>query len=133
MEFEFGQYKLYALLFIFGLIAAEIIWSWRKDKKAYGVKDTLANLSIFAGFQLSKFLFAGYQLWIFGLFYQFRLFTFEESTLMFLITFLGVDFCYYWFHRCSHMVKFFGLFIWYIIQVNFITSLFLTDLIGWVL
>lgn len=110
MEFEFGQYKLYALLFIFGLITAEIIWSWRKDKKAYGVKDTLANLSIFAGFQLSKYLFAGYQLWIFGLFYQFRLFTFEASALMFFITFLGVDFCYYWFHRCSHMVKFFWAF-----------------------
>jgi sterol desaturase/sphingolipid hydroxylase (fatty acid hydroxylase superfamily) len=106
MGFEFGQYKLYALLFIFGLITAEIIWSWRKDKKAYGVKDTLANLSIFAGFQLSKYLFAGYQLWIFNLFYQYRLFSFEKSSLMFFITFIGVDFCYYWFHRCSHVIKF---------------------------
>jgi hypothetical protein len=46
MEFEFGQYKLFALIFIFGLITAEIIWSWRNDKKAYNVNDTLANLSI---------------------------------------------------------------------------------------
>ena len=79
MEFEFGHYKLYALLFLFGLITAEIIWSWKKEKKVYDVKDTFANLAVFAGFQLSKYLFAGYQLALFGFFYKFRIFTFEKS------------------------------------------------------
>ena len=48
MEFEFGNYKLYALLFVFILVTAEIIWSWKSNKKVYEVKDTFANLSIFA-------------------------------------------------------------------------------------
>lgn len=110
MKFELGNYKLYGLLFIFLLVTAEVIWTWKLNKKVYDVKDTFANLSIFAGFQLSKYLFAGYQLAVFGFFYNFRFFTFQKSALIFFITFLSVDFCYYWFHRCSHVVKFFWAF-----------------------
>ena len=110
MEFEFGHYKLCALLFLFGLITAEIIWSWKKEKKVYDVKDSFANLAVFAGFQFSKYLFAGYQLALFGFFYKFRIFTFEKSVFIFIVTFLSVDFCYYWFHRVSHVVKFFWAF-----------------------
>ena len=46
MEFEYGQYKMYALIFIFGLITAEIIWSWKNDKRAYDVKDTLGSKQV---------------------------------------------------------------------------------------
>jgi sterol desaturase/sphingolipid hydroxylase (fatty acid hydroxylase superfamily) len=110
MEFEFGHYKLYVLILLFLLVTAEIIWSWKTDKKVYHIKDTFANLSVFAGFQLSKYLFAGYQLALFGLFYQYRWLTFQKSALIFLVTFISVDFCYYWFHRVSHVVKFFWAF-----------------------
>jgi len=110
MEFEFGQFKFYVIFLLFGLISAEIIWSWKTDKKVYDVKDTFANLVIFAGFQLSKFLFAGYQLALFGLFYKFRIFAIHKSAWVFALTFIGVDFCYYWFHRVSHVVKFFWAF-----------------------
>jgi sterol desaturase/sphingolipid hydroxylase (fatty acid hydroxylase superfamily) len=110
MEFAFGHYKLYVLMLLFVLITAEIIWSWKLDKKVYDIKNTAANITVFAGFQLSKYLFAGYQLALFSVFYSYRLFTVQKSVLVFLITFIGVDFCYYWFHRVSHIVKFFWAF-----------------------
>ncbi len=49
------------LVILLLLILAEIVWSWRTDKKAYQVKDTFTNIAVFTGFQLSKFLFAGYR------------------------------------------------------------------------
>ncbi len=110
MEFEFGAYKGYVVLLLMLLITAEIIWSWREEKHVYDVKETAANMTIFAGFQLSKYLFAGYQLAIFAFVYRFRLFTFTPSVWLWIATFLAVDFCYYWFHRASHQVKFFWAF-----------------------
>jgi sterol desaturase/sphingolipid hydroxylase (fatty acid hydroxylase superfamily) len=110
MEFEFGSRKFLVIAIIFSLITAEIIWSWRADKKAYGVKDTFANLSIFIGFQFSKYIFAGYQIALYSFFSGFKLWNFSENALVFVATFIGVDFCYYWFHRASHKVKFFWAF-----------------------
>ncbi|MCW3126461.1 MAG: sterol desaturase family protein [Bacteroidetes bacterium] len=95
----------YVLLFLFALITVEIIWSWRTEKRVYDIKDTFTNLAIFAGYQLSKYLFAGYTLAFLGFFYQYRVHTFEKSLLIFVITFFSVDFFYYWYHRASHVIK----------------------------
>jgi len=92
-------------LILLGLVILEIIWNWRKDKKAYDIRDTLANLAIFLGFQLSKVLFFGFQYAIMGYLSQFTLFHFKSTPLVFLISFVAVDFVYYWYHRLSHKIK----------------------------
>jgi len=84
------------------LIAAEIIWSWRGDKKAYNIKDTLANISIFFGFQVSKFLFAGYQVALMTWAGNYVLFILSRNAVSFIACFILADFSYYWFHRLSH-------------------------------
>ena len=61
------HYRFEILGILFLLILAEVIWSWRKDKKVYQVKETAANLVILLGFHFSKFVFAGYQLAVLGL------------------------------------------------------------------
>ncbi len=110
MEFTFGSYKTYVIILILAFVTAEIIWSWRTERHVYNVKETAANLAIFAGFQVSKYLLTGYQLAIFDFMYQFRFFTFQPSVWLWIFTFLMIDFLYYWFHRISHKIKFFWAF-----------------------
>jgi sterol desaturase/sphingolipid hydroxylase (fatty acid hydroxylase superfamily) len=105
MKHAVGPYRLWILGFLLLLIVAEIIWSWKNDKKAYEVKETFANLSVFAGFQFSKIIFAGYQLTILGFFTRIAPFALPKNIWVFLLTFITADFIYYWFHRISHAWK----------------------------
>ena len=83
MEFNVGPYRMYVLFFLAALISAEIIWCWRNDKKNYLLKETAANIAIFIGFQLSKYLFAAYQLWLLTFFFKASLFQFKETVFYF--------------------------------------------------
>jgi len=102
---EGSPYRVWAAAALLTLIIAEMVWSWRNDRKVYQVKETLTNLGIMAGFQLSKGLFAGYQLAVLSWAYRYRLFDFEPSWWLFAVTFVVADFVYYWFHRASHVWK----------------------------
>ncbi|HWK04312.1 MAG TPA: sterol desaturase family protein [Puia sp.] len=99
------HYKAEILLPLLLLILAEIIWSWRKDKKVYNIKETFSNLVILAGFQFSKLIFAGYQLSLLGWASDFSLPPLPQNGWVFAICFLLADFIYYWFHRVSHSWK----------------------------
>lgn len=99
------EYRGIILIGLGLLIIAEMIWSWRNDKKVYNVKDTFANLAILAGFQFSKVLFAGYQLAFLGLASRFAFFKIPNTVWTFLLSFVVADFIYYWFHRVSHSWK----------------------------
>jgi sterol desaturase/sphingolipid hydroxylase (fatty acid hydroxylase superfamily) len=45
---------------------------------------------------------------VFSFVYDYRIFTVEvNSALMALALFIGLEFCYYWYHRASHRVRFF--------------------------
>ncbi len=97
------QYRGKVLLFLIVLIALEITWSWRNDKKVYNLKETFTNTAVLAGFQFSKIIFAGYQLAILGFAANLSLFSFGHSAWVFAVTFVLADFVYYWFHRVSHL------------------------------
>lgn len=105
MKHYIGPYRLYIIVFLLLLITAEIIWSWKKEKGAYTTKETFANLAVFAGFQLSKYVFAGYQLGLLGFFAKLSPASLPKNGWVFAITFIIVDFIYYWFHRISHIWK----------------------------
>ncbi|SEN05198.1 Fatty acid hydroxylase superfamily protein [Mucilaginibacter gossypiicola] len=105
MRHQVGPYRIYILLFLLILVTAEIIWSWKKERGVYEVKETLANLTVFAGFQFSKYLFAGYQLAMLGFFANITPLKLPHNGWVFLLTFITADFIYYWFHRISHSWK----------------------------
>jgi hypothetical protein len=88
MRHQAGPYRIWILAFLLIIIVAEILWSWKNDKKAYEIKETFSNLAVFAGFQFSKVLFAGYQLAALGFFSGIALFHLPHNPWIFLLTFI---------------------------------------------
>ncbi len=90
----------------FILIGLELAWSWYKNLKLYRLSDAISNISCGIGQQISGIVFKsaiffGY----FWLFENARLFTIPSNWFWWIVLFIGVDFCYYWFHRMGHEVN----------------------------
>ena len=96
-----------AIPVFFLLIGVELLWTWREEKRFYRLNDSVSDLSCgileqVAGVFLKTALFAGY-LFVFE---RYRIFAVPAgSALAWVACWLGVDFCYYWFHRWSHEVN----------------------------
>ena len=96
-----------AIPVFFLLIGIELFWTWREEKRFYRLNDSVSDLSCgtleqVAGVFLKTALFAGY-LFVFE---RYRIFAVPAgSALAWVACWLGVDFCYYWFHRWSHEVN----------------------------
>jgi sterol desaturase/sphingolipid hydroxylase (fatty acid hydroxylase superfamily) len=94
------------------LLAVGIEW-WvqtriRKRTQDYYWKDTLVNVALGTGYQIAEattwLLFTGaIMLWV----YQYRLFDIPVNAWTAVPIFLLVEFCYYWFHRASHRIRWF--------------------------
>jgi len=89
----------------FLLIFAELVYGNFKKEKYYRLNDTLTNLSCGIGQTVLSLWLKFYLLFLLTYFYQFRLFTIPNTWYYGLLLFLGVDFCYYWFHRLSHEIN----------------------------
>lgn len=90
----------------FILIGVELAYSFYKGLKLYRLNDSITNISLGIGQQITgifakSILFLGY-LWLYN---NHRLFTIENTPLNIFLLFLGADFFYYWFHRLSHEVN----------------------------
>lgn len=69
--------------------------------------DTISNGTLALFHEISDGLFN--TLFIMGIYYflyEYRLFNIENSWLSFIALFFLQDFCYYWFHRGSHKIRF---------------------------
>jgi alkylglycerol monooxygenase len=89
----------------FLLIFAELIYGNWKKEKYYRLNDTLTNLSCGVGQAVLGVWIKLYTVFLIAFFYQFRLFTVPNTWYYGILLFLGIDFCYYWFHRLSHEVN----------------------------
>lgn len=105
MKFHLGDYKAGILLFLFSLVALEILVSWKKNLKNYDLAETGSNLVILAGHQLSRFVFTGYQLWILNLFASIAIFSFPRTAWSMVLAFVLVDFSFYVYHYLSHKLR----------------------------
>ncbi|MBU2953260.1 sterol desaturase family protein [Marinobacter sp. F3R08] len=87
------------------------LWEYRKirhDSRLMDTREAVRNFALGAGYQVTELLFAGLIAFpVFALCYHYRVFDFELNGLTILLTFLGVDFCFYWMHRASHKVRWF--------------------------
>lgn len=90
----------------FLLIGVELVYSIISHKKLYRLNDSISNLSCGIGQQVlgAWFKIASGALYLY-IYYNWRIFTIEDTWYSWIILFLGVDFFYYWFHRLSHEIN----------------------------
>ena len=90
----------------FLLIALELIWAIWKKKDLYNLPDAISNISCGIGQQLTGLFFKSFLFWgYYQLYEHFRIWSIEPSVWSWAVLFIGVDFCYYWFHRLSHEIN----------------------------
>lgn len=99
------------LIFVFAtpVFIAVTIWEYlriRHNPKLMDTREAVLNFALGAGYQVTELLFAGIIAFpVYALCYHYRLLDLELNPVTAVLTFLGVDFCYYWMHRASHRVR----------------------------
>ncbi|WP_330927371.1 sterol desaturase family protein [Candidatus Sororendozoicomonas aggregata] len=88
-----------------------IEWWWLKrhpyynPSARYRLPDVFANLSLGLFYQLGEKLAGAYVMAIYFSLFEFKLFTIAPTLWSFILLLVLQDFCYYWFHRMSHNVR----------------------------
>ena len=94
---------------IFMLMMAEATVSQYQNKKYYKNKDTLCTSGLVVGNILMSLTIKGASLALHFYLYQFRIFDISNSIpvwLLWVLTFVLIDFVFYIYHRCSHKIRF---------------------------
>ncbi|MFY0665645.1 MAG: sterol desaturase family protein [Natronospirillum sp.] len=103
------EFILLALAPVFFLF---IFWEWRwlqshpeLDTAQYSLKDTLSNATLALLHQFGELIAAVVILSVYAWFFDWRLFDIPLTWWSLGIAFVLQDFLYYWFHRCSHQIR----------------------------
>ena len=104
---EPGDWLLVALSPLFLMVVALEAWRWRGHGR-YDWRDSLDSLNLGGIYTLVDVAFVVFMVlpamnWV----AQHRLTHIEVTPLRFALLYLGVEFCYYWFHRASHRIRWF--------------------------
>jgi sterol desaturase/sphingolipid hydroxylase (fatty acid hydroxylase superfamily) len=87
------------------------LWEYlriRHDPTRMDVPEAIRNFALGAGYQITELLFAGLIAFpVYAFLYHHRILDLELNWVTGLLTFLGVDFCFYCMHRSSHRVRWF--------------------------
>ena len=105
---EFDIY-LYGVPLVLLLITIEVSYSVFKGLDYYKLKDTLAGLGLLLGNFIIGLLTKSSIFFIYLYLYQFKIITVNDLIppwLVWILTFVMIDFVFYWYHRCSHRVRF---------------------------
>jgi len=87
------------------LILAEFLWARWKKRPVHNGRETLANLVIFLGNQVSHVVLAGWLYFVLACVYQRTPLKLPETAATLVLAIVFVDFLYYWEHRLLHEVK----------------------------
>ena len=87
------------------------LWEYlriRHDPARMDGREAVRNFMLGAGYQFTELLFAGLIAFpLYTLAYHYRLFDPSLTWVTVLLTFIGVEFCFYWMHRASHRMRWF--------------------------
>ncbi|WP_297790444.1 sterol desaturase family protein [uncultured Marinobacter sp.] len=90
---------------------AVTVWEYlrlRHNPKLMDTREAVRNFALGAGYQATELLFAGIIAFpVYAFFYHYRLLDLELNWVSGFLTFLGVDFCFYWMHWASHRIRWF--------------------------
>lgn len=102
------------LIYLAPVFLVFIAWEWRKLRQQakawptsaqYDLKDTLSNSVLALLHEIGEAVAALVVLGIYYHLFDFRLFNIPNSWWAFVLLFVLQDFCYYWFHRASHRIR----------------------------
>lgn len=102
--------EVYLIILPTVLIASlvEAFWQSRTRREGYDWKAMGCSVVIMAGRRLFELLPFGVAAAILSVAWDYRLFTLAlDSVGAVLLLFVGLEFFYYWFHRCSHTMRWF--------------------------
>ena len=105
---EFDIYA-YGVPIVILLIAAEVMYSAVNGLGLYKFRDTLAGLGLLIGNFMIGLLTKSSIFFLYIYLYQFKFITVNEllpTWAVWIVTFVMIDFVYYWYHRFSHRVRF---------------------------
>ena len=99
----------YGIPIVLLLITAEVIYSTVNGLGLYKFRDTLAGLGLLIGNFMIGILTKSSIFFLYIYLYQFKFITVNEllpTWAVWIVTFVMIDFVYYWYHRFSHRVRF---------------------------
>lgn len=96
-----------AIPFFVALILIELVITAYRRTRSYEAKDAWSSIAMGLGNVGIGLLTKGLVFGALSLVYQFRLFELGFHWWSWLLVVFADDFSYYWFHRCSHNVRFF--------------------------
>lgn len=112
MPFDMHFQPEFILLALAPVFLLFILWEWlwlrrRPDLASaqYSLKDTLSNATLAMLHQFGELIAAVAILSVYTWFFDWRLFDIPLTLWSVAIAFLLQDFLYYWFHRCSHQIR----------------------------
>jgi len=88
------------------LIFVELFLTVRLKSENYTKLDAFSSISMGLGSMLVGIVTKVVVFAVYSFVYQYRLFSFEMSLPIIVLLFFLDDFCYYWFHRLSHSIRF---------------------------
>ena len=99
----------YGIPIVLLLIFAEVAYSSVKGLNYYNFKDTFAGIGLLLGNFLIGLMTKSSIFFIYVYVYKFKLITINDVLpvwAIWVVTFIAIDFVYYWYHRFSHRVRF---------------------------
>ena len=85
-------------------VLAEVVWSWRGQRRVYDFKESMSNVSMMVVGQVIKPIAIAWNFAVLSLFEPLQIVRLPETGWAFLLTFMIADLAYYWYHRLSHEV-----------------------------
>ncbi|USX06715.1 sterol desaturase family protein [Paraburkholderia fungorum] len=108
---QLGKFTLYVTAFVIAVSMVEAVWLTRKNRNTaapFAWHEVWLSLADVVARKLLALLPLSLATPVFALAWEHRVFTVElNSALMVLALFIGQEFCYYWYHRASHRIRFF--------------------------
>lgn len=99
---EGAQKVLLSVLMV--AVVAEMLWAKLNNRHVYNLKETLGNFSMLAVNNGLKSVSVAWSLAILTLLEPLQVYRLPDTAWAFVVTFVIVDFAYYWYHRMSHEV-----------------------------
>ncbi|HEX3024617.1 MAG TPA: sterol desaturase family protein [Chitinophagaceae bacterium] len=94
--------------FYIGIIVLELLLTHLQHRKAYTLKDTIANVYLMLlNAALDLAFRAIVYFYILQYFYTHAFFTWKTNILYWIVLVIAEDFVYYWLHRFDHKIRFF--------------------------